>query len=42
MPPAGRSKISWTILSNSGRPFDYIVKAGQAARQKVFPGDTLR
>jgi hypothetical protein len=29
-------------LSNSVRPFDYVVKAGQAARQKVFPGDTLR
>jgi hypothetical protein len=25
-------------LSNSGRPFDYVVKAGQPARQKVFPG----
>jgi hypothetical protein len=25
-------------LSNSTRPFDYMVKAGQAARQKVFPG----
>jgi hypothetical protein len=25
-------------LSNSGRPFDYVVKAGQPVRQKVFPG----
>jgi phage terminase large subunit-like protein len=24
------------------RPFDYIVKAGQPARQKYFAGDTLR
>jgi hypothetical protein len=25
-------------LSNSVRPFDYVVKAGQPARQKVFRG----
>jgi hypothetical protein len=25
-------------LSNSARPFDYLVKAGQPARQKVFAG----
>jgi hypothetical protein len=28
-------------LSNSLRPNDYLVKAGQPARQKVFRGDTL-
>ena len=25
-------------VSNSVRPFDYLVKAEQLARQKVFPG----
>jgi hypothetical protein len=42
-PPAERRKNFLDDLSNSGRPFDYMVKAGQPARQKVIPpGDTLR
>ena len=30
-----RSKTSWTICPIPIRPFDYIVKAGQAARPKT-------
>jgi hypothetical protein len=32
---AWKKKIFWDDLSNSGRPFDYIVKAGQPARPKT-------
>jgi hypothetical protein len=32
--PFGRKKKNfWDDLSNSGRPFDYVVKAGQLIRQ---------
>jgi hypothetical protein len=33
-----RGKISWTTCRIPVRPFDYMVKAGQPARQKVLPG----
>jgi hypothetical protein len=32
----GRSKIYWTICPIPVRPFDYIVKAGQAARPQTI------
>ena len=34
----GRGKISRTVCRIPVRAFDYMVKAGQPARQKVFPG----
>ncbi len=36
-PKHGRRKDLGRV-SNFVRPFDYLVKAGQLARQKVFPG----
>jgi hypothetical protein len=35
---SGNKKNFFDDLSNSIRPFDYVVKAGQPARQKGFPG----
>jgi hypothetical protein len=35
----GRSKISWTMCRFPVRPFDYIVKAGQAALPKPVTGE---
>ena len=42
-PPAtqffyGKKKKFFDDLSNSVRPFDYVVKAGQPARKKFSPG----
>ena len=39
--PGTQKKNFLDDLSNSVWPFDYIVKAGQPARQKVFPGRCL-
>jgi hypothetical protein len=37
--PARKKKHFSEDLSNSIRPFDYVVKAGQPARQKGSPGE---
>jgi len=37
-PSRGSIRISKTICRIPVQPFDYVVKAGQLARQKVSPG----